>query len=57
MGKNALQTIDEHLIIRETVGYDVIEKFEVWDLPSVLDFLTIVHNYLKMDGIKKENEN
>ena len=51
---NQLQTIDEHIIIRETVGYDVIKDIEVYDLPHVLQFLKICHNYLKMQSIKED---
>ena len=49
-----LQTIDEHMIIRETIGYDVISEFEIHDLPVVLDFLKVVWNYRKMCEIEKK---
>ena len=45
------QTIDEHQIIRETVGYDVIADVKIEDLPSVIDFLRICNNYVKMQKI------
>lgn len=50
-----LQTIDEHLLIRETVGYDVINQIEVWDLPNILSFLKIVNNYNKMTTLLESN--
>lgn len=46
-----LQTIDEHMIIRETVGYDTIKQVEVWDLPNVMQFLKIVWNYNKISQL------
>jgi len=45
---NALDIIDEHIIIRETIGYDGIKDIDVVDLPEVLKFLKIVYNYNKM---------
>lgn len=48
---DALQTIDEHTVIRETVGYDAIKGIEVYDLPQVIDFLQIVWNYQKMSNM------
>lgn len=54
---NSLQIMDEHLYIRETVGYDFIKDVEVYDLPQVINFLKIVCNYNKMCEILKENEN
>jgi hypothetical protein len=50
---NALDIIDEHIIIRETIGYEGISKVEVYDLPQVLQFLRIVHNYQKMVNLQK----
>lgn len=44
----ALDIIDEHIIIRETIGYDGIKDVDVSDLPEVLNFLKIIHNYNKM---------
>jgi hypothetical protein len=45
MFMNELVIIDEHLIIRETVGYDFIKDISIEDLPSVLRFLKMVYNY------------
>ena len=52
-----LQIMDEHLYIRETVGYDFIKDVEVYDLPNLIKFLEIVWNYNKMcEILKKENK-
>ena len=44
--------IDEHLIIRETVGYEFLNKVAIEDIPEVLKFLKVVFNYTKMNNIK-----
>jgi hypothetical protein len=51
---NPLDVIDEHQIIRETVGYDLIKEVELHDLPQVLGFLKIAYNYQKMNHLIKE---
>ena len=43
-----LQIINEHMVIRETIGYDAIKDIELHDLPKVIEFLQIVWNYQKM---------
>jgi hypothetical protein len=53
---NKLQTIDEHIIIRETSGYSLIEKVDVIDVPEVIEFLRVVHNYLKMERLIKTHK-
>jgi len=51
------ETMDEHMVIRETVGYDVIKDVELHDLPNVLQFLKICWNYTKMKNIgEKKSE-
>ena len=45
---NPIEIIDEHIIIRETIGYDGIKDVDICDLPSVLQFLKIIHNYKKI---------
>lgn len=49
---NALDIIDEHIIIRETIGYEGIKDIDLVDLPEVLKFLKIVYNYQKLGNIK-----
>jgi len=53
---NDLEIIDQHTVIRETVGYEGIADIEVYDLPQVLDFLKIVYNYQRMNRLIKEDE-
>jgi len=51
---NALDIINEHIIIRETIGYDGIKDVDLVDIPEVLKFLKIVHNYNKMVKINEK---
>lgn len=51
---SVLQTIDEHILIRETCGYETISKVDIFDLPQVLSFLKICQNYNKMKNIEHE---
>jgi len=53
---NNLKTIEEHIVIRETVGYERLNDFDVIDIPEVLKFLKIVHNYIKMKEILRQDE-
>jgi hypothetical protein len=53
---NALEIIDEHMIIRNTIGYDGIKDIEVYDLPDVLVFFKIVYNYMRMKSILDESK-
>ena len=52
---NHIDIINEHLYIRETVGYNIIKEVPTEDLPKVIEFLQIVWNYNKMSAaiIKK----
>ena len=54
-GKNntTIDLIDEHLIIRETVGYEFLNKVPIEDIPEVLRFLKVVFNYTKMNELDK----
>lgn len=47
-----LQTVREHMVIRETCGYDTIAKAPIEDLPKVLEFLNIAYNYMKLCALK-----
>jgi hypothetical protein len=49
-----LDQIDEHLIIRETVGYEFLNNVELYDIPEVMKFLKIVYNYKKIKRIEDE---
>jgi hypothetical protein len=39
------------MIIRNTIGYDLISEIDVCDVPNVLKFLKIVDNYINMSEI------
>ena len=49
---DALDIIDEHLAIRETVGYEVLNEVPIEDMPTVLNFLKIVYNYNRMKQVE-----
>ena len=49
---NALDLIDEHIIIRETVGYEFLNDVELVDIPELMKFLKIVYNYKKLKTIE-----
>ena len=53
---NHIDIIDEHLIIRETVGYEVLNQVPIEDMPKVLEFLKIVYNYNRMKRVVKDNK-
>jgi hypothetical protein len=48
---NPLDLIDEHIIIRETVGYEFLNDVELVDIPELMKFLKIVYNYKKLARI------
>ena len=48
-----IDLIGEHLIIRETVGYDFLNNVAIEDIPEVLKFLKLVFNYTKMKQLDK----
>jgi hypothetical protein len=50
---NPLDLIDEHEIIRETVGYEFLNNVELVDIPQVIGFLKIVYNYKKINNLTK----
>jgi hypothetical protein len=49
---NPIDLIDEHQIIRETVGYEFLNNVELCDIPEVMKFLKIVYNYKKIKTIE-----
>ena len=53
---NALDLIDEHIIIRETVGYEFLTDVELVDIPEVMKFLKIVYNYKKLKAIDEKTQ-
>jgi hypothetical protein len=48
---NDLEVIEQHILIRDTVGYELLEKIDVYDMPNFLSFLKIVDNYNKMNKL------
>lgn len=53
----ALDLIEEHLIIRNTVGYEFLNKVPVVDIPAVMDFLKIINNYNRLKRIDNGKTN
>ena len=53
---NQIDLIDEHQIIRETVGYEFLNNIELHDLPEVMKFLKIIYNYKKIKHIEDEQK-
>lgn len=49
-----IDLIDEHLIIRETVGYEFLNDVELVDIPEVMKFLKIVWNYKRLNELKNK---
>lgn len=54
---SSIELINNHIVIRNTVGYDLISQVEVYDLPEVLSFLRIVDNYTNMRKSYNSNVN
>jgi hypothetical protein len=55
MKYNPLEIMDQHIIIRDTIGYESIKDIEIYDLPQIIEFLTIIWNYTIMSNLIKEN--
>ena len=53
---NTLDLIEEHIIVRETVGYEVLNNIEIEDIPEVIKFLKIIYNYKRMTNLKNKSE-
>ena len=49
---NQLDIIDQHLIIRETVGYEILNEVAIEDMPKLMDFLKIIYNYNRMKRLR-----
>mgnify|MGYP003347369693 FL=1 len=50
---DALDIIDHHLFIRQTVGYEVLSQVPIEDMPKVMEFLKIVYNYNRMKLVER----
>lgn len=53
---NTLDLIEEHIIVRETVGYEVLNNIEIENIPEVIKFLKIVYNYKRMNNLENKSE-
>lgn len=53
---NTLDLIEEHIIIRETVGYEFLNNIEIENIPEVIKFLKIVYNYKRMNNLENKSE-
>lgn len=53
---NTLDLVEEHIIIRETVGYEVLNNIEIEDIPEVIKFLKIIYNYKRMTNLENKSE-
>jgi hypothetical protein len=51
-----IDIIDHHLIIRETVGYEILNDVDIFDMPKVMEFLKIMYNYNRMKRVEKEEQ-
>jgi len=52
---NMLDLINEHEVIRETVGYNFLKDIELYDIPEVIQFLKVVYNYKKINLLNKQD--
>lgn len=51
----AVRQIDEHRVIRDTIGYDQLKNVSLEDMPNVLKFLKIVDNYNRIHRLTKDH--
>lgn len=50
-----LQIIDDAIVIKEVFGsFQILDEFEPWEIPSIIQFARIVYNYTKMQNLIKE---
>ena len=50
---NDIDLIDEHTVIRETIGYRALNTVRIEDIPETIKFLKVIYNYTKMHSINK----
>ena len=53
---NTLDLIEEHIIVRETIGYEFLNNIAIEDIPEVIKFLKIVYNYKRMSNLENKSE-
>lgn len=52
---NNLQTIDNAIVIKEVFGsFKILDEFEPWEIPSIIQFARIVYNYTKMQNLNEK---
>jgi hypothetical protein len=55
---NTLQIVDNAIAVKRAFGsFKILDDFEVYDLPAVIEFAKIVSNYLAMQEKINEIEN
>lgn len=50
-----IDIIDHHTIIRKTVGYEMLNEVDIFDMPKVMQFLKIMYNYNRMKRASKQD--
>ena len=53
---NELQIINNSIVIKETIGFKLLDEFDIIDIPNVIKFCNIIWNYQKMCKIKEEED-
>lgn len=48
--------IDHHQIIRDTVGYEVLNEFPLEDMPRIMEFLKVIYNHQRMNRLKERDQ-
>lgn len=48
MSINFLDIVNEHVAIRKTTGYEILDKVSIVDMDQVIKFLIIATNYINM---------
>ena len=51
---NPITTIEQHEVIRKTIGYNLLSQIDLVDLPVVIEFLTVVNNYNNLKRIENQ---
>ena len=58
MSINFLDIVNEHVAIRKTTGYEILDKVSIVDMDQVIKFLIIATNYINMqEALRNENSN
>lgn len=49
--------INNHLAIKETIGFAIFDEIPIRDHPAVIDFANIISNYLKISRLNDREDN